>query len=354
METLILGVIVAACSGAFAAALGAVGAIALTAVVAIIGVAHEPGTAGTVDFLGIYAFGLYLGPHVSFAPAVAASAYAGARGYVSEDGKDIITALIGTGRVSPILVGGGFGALAYLLRTGFAVVMPHFDTIALTVVVICLLGKLFGTRRFGELVGTVSDEVAAQGGRFARRCTTLWLPWQGQVEQFVTIAVAVGGLSGWIAWLMMGNPATAGLAIIPGWAIGLLCFFFFPVGLKIPVTHHMAMVAGLFVVGAYPFNPGPMVILWGVAGSVVSGYLAEYLSRVFTVYGHGFVDPPSMAIFCGTVIVWALSLVGAMANPFIIPGLVLLASVVHSVINAQANAKDAALADATARPVEVI
>ena len=143
MEMYLIALVVAFGAGAFAAAIGAVGAVTLTGLAAFVALLVAPGV-GHVDFLGIYAFGLYLGPHVSFAPACAAAAYAGSRGYIVADGKDILSPLIGTGKASPMIVGGIFGVIGYFLNVGLKLVVPGIDTIALTVVLVCLMGKVFG------------------------------------------------------------------------------------------------------------------------------------------------------------------------------------------------------------------
>lgn len=329
MDLYIIGIIVAFGAGCFAAAIGAVGAVTLTGLAAMIALLVAPGQ-GHVDFLGIYAFGLYLGPHVSFGPACAAAAYAGRRGYIVKDGKDILTPLIGTGHVSPILVGGVFGVIGFLLQKGLAVVIPQFDTVAAAVVLVCLMGKLFGSKGFGELLGTVPAEVKAAGGRFSRHSPVLWLPWQSKGPILTTMGIAMGALAAWAAWMMLQSPATAGLAILPGWAIGVVCFFFFGMGMKIPVTHHTTMVAGLATVAAYAVNPSPMAILWGISFGIVGNYGAEWLSKTWTIHGHGFVDPPASVIFFATVLVWILKQFNAFQDQVIIPSAIILVGIAYA------------------------
>lgn len=329
MEFYIIGLLVAFGAGAFAAAIGAVAAVTLTGLAAMIALLVAPGQ-GHVDFLGIYAFGLWLGPHVSFGPACAAAGYAGRKGYIVKDGKDILTPLIGTGHVSPIIVGGLFGSLGFLLQQAFAAVIPQVDTIALTVVLICLMGKLFGAKGVGELLGETPQEVKAVGGRFSRHSPVVWLPWQSKGPIQTTMGIAMGALAGWGAWMMMQNPDTQGLAILPGWAIGVVCFFFFGMGLKIPVTHHTTMVAGLATVAAFQVSQSPVAILWGVAFGVASNYGAEWLSRVWTVHGHGFVDPPASVIFFASALVWAGKELNVFQDQFIIPSVILVAGIAYA------------------------
>ena len=82
--------------GAFAAAIGGVPAFILTGVFSIVGAVA--GMCGATDASAVLvnhmAFGSFFGPHISFAGAVAAAAYAKKKGYM-ENGADIVTALAG-------------------------------------------------------------------------------------------------------------------------------------------------------------------------------------------------------------------------------------------------------------------
>ncbi|MBC3190323.1 hypothetical protein H7X46_04525 [Pseudonocardia sp. C8] len=333
METLVIGIVVAFCAGAFGAALGAVGAVTLTGLAAFVALLVAPG-AGHVDFLGVYAFGLYLGPHVSFAPAIVAAAYAGRKRYLAEDGKDILTPLISTQRVTPLLVGGVFGSVGYVMQTGLSRVFgDSIDTIALTVVVLCIAAKLFGRRGMREIIGTVPPQVAAAGGRYDCRNPVVWLPWQATAPMLVTIGLVVGGLGGWIAWILLQNPATESLAIIPAWAIGVVSFFFFISGLKIPVTHHVGMVGAIAVVQSHAVYPTSVSILWGLAFGIVGAVGGEFLSRTFNTFGHGYVDPPAAIIFVGSVVVnVGLTAVGAFKDQFVVPTLIIAVSVLYALL----------------------
>jgi hypothetical protein len=332
MELVLIGALVAFCAGAFAAALGAVAAVTLAGLFAFVALLVAPGQANHVDFLGFYAFGLYFGPHVSFAPAVAAAAYAGRRGLLAEDGKDILTPLISTNRVSPLVVGGLFGTLGFFVQRGLADLWgSRVDSIALTVVAICLLGKLFGRRHVRELLGQTPPEVKAAGGRYSWTSPVVWLQWQCTPPMLTMVGIFAGGLAGWMAWVLLQDPATAPLAILPGWAIGVVTFFFFCSGLKIPVTHHVAMVGALATVQSYAVTQSSLSILWGVAFGIVGAFGGEYLSRTINTFGHGYVDPPAAIIFVGTVLTnVALVELGAFQDPVIIPSVVIVAAVAYA------------------------
>lgn len=143
-----------------------------------------------------------------------------------------MTPLIGTGHVSPILLGGALGSVGFLMNTGFAALVPQLDTIALTVVLLSLGGKMLGRRGWREVYAPTPRAVLAAGGRFSRHSPIVWLPWQTKGPIQTLLGVSMGILGGWGAWTMLQSPATEKLAILPGWAIGIVCFFFFASGLK--------------------------------------------------------------------------------------------------------------------------
>ena len=96
-----------------------------------------------------------LGPHITFAGAVAATAYAGKKKTI-DDGANILESIGRTSNPSVLVVGGIFGALGYLINYVFADIMAlQTDTIALTVFVSAIIARLmFGsTGLFGKYEG---------------------------------------------------------------------------------------------------------------------------------------------------------------------------------------------------------
>ncbi|MGE5454405.1 MAG: permease, partial [Methylocystaceae bacterium] len=92
------------------------------------------------------AFGPLFGPHIAFAGAVAATAFAAKRGL--ESGKDILAPLIKMNDGTVLLVGGIFGAFGMIVQKYLASIKTPTDTVALTVVITCVAARLiFGNRR---------------------------------------------------------------------------------------------------------------------------------------------------------------------------------------------------------------
>ena len=97
----IVDVAVAFGSGVFAASIGALGAFIMCGVLVV---ANMPDLA----------FGLYFGPHVSFAAGVGAAAYAGRKGLIA--GNNIAVPLIKFNDSMILLVGGLFGIGGLLVQ----------------------------------------------------------------------------------------------------------------------------------------------------------------------------------------------------------------------------------------------
>jgi hypothetical protein len=128
------------CGGAFAAVIGSLAAFIICGVMALLGVISA--MAG-VDFnwFGLIPFGIFFGPHISFAGGAAAAAFAKKKGYLGS-GKDIAKALISLKKPSVIIAGGIYGMLGYLINYGISTVMAgKIDTVAFTIVILGLITK---------------------------------------------------------------------------------------------------------------------------------------------------------------------------------------------------------------------
>jgi hypothetical protein len=264
--------------GMWGAAIGAVPAFVFTGILAIVGAIALLN--GHAEIVGI-AFGSVFGPHVSFGGGVAAAAFAGSRGFLAT-GRDIGTPLMGLKRVDVLFVGGVFGALGWLVNVGLgrAGGANWTDTIALTVVFTAMVARLmFGrTSLFGSVTGPT-------GRRFRPDDSATWLPWQQDVAHVLSISLAVGIAS---AYLASGSGLTAGAdALAFGIATAVLLFMI--MGNKVPVTHHIALPAALGVLHGAGFVGG---VVCGVAG----GLLGELASRAFLIHGDTHIDPPAVGI----------------------------------------------------------
>ena len=312
----VITVIVAFASGVVGSALGAVGAVVMTAVMALVGLVGNI-CGSDINLVNEIAFGMFLGPQVSFGPACCAAAYAKRRGYL-ESSKDIFTPLISLNHHDTLLVGGAFAVLGWYVNTGISALIPgKIDSVALTVMVISIIAKvMFGGDGLRAAVGRVPKGAK----RYSLFCKQVWLPYQTAAcgVEMLLIGGCVGGISGYVVQLFStisqetGNMALADASIFPIWAIAVICFLLNASGLSIPVFHHIGLVAGYAAQMVFNAGAGPeRAILWGVAFGILSVYMGDLLAKTFMVFGEGFVDPPSMAIaVCSILPLWLLPLLG--------------------------------------------
>lgn len=310
--------------GCFGALSGALIAFALTGALVLLGVAVAL-AGGRVDVVGTMAFGPVFGPHVAFAGAVAAVAYAARRGYV-ESGRDIATPLASLGRPDPIVVGGLFGVGGYAIQQLFVELLAksdgtgfYTDTVALSVGVTAVIarfafgaGGLLGTRperRARPIMagGSQEADVALDPREVAAASVAApaetepeatWVPWQRAWTQAALLGLVSGLASAWVlAELNAIDPAYVGAATVIGFGISASLLALLVVGASMPVTHHMtlpAAVAAGFVAAA----GGSMftIIAVGALCGVLGALLGELCARLFLIHGDTHVDPPALAI----------------------------------------------------------
>lgn len=297
----IVTVVVAFASGVLGSSLGAVGAVIMTAVAALAGIVGNISGAD-VNLVNEIAFGMFLGPQVSFGPACCAAAYAKKRGYL-ESSKSIATPLISLKHYDVLVVGGLFAVLGWYMNLGIAKMLPGIvDTVALTVVLISLIAKIiFGGNGIRSAIGVVPDGQK----RYSIFNEQVWIPYQTAANgiQLLIISGSVGAISGYIVQLFCtlaeqtGNTALADASTLPVWAIAVICFLLNAHGLPIPVFHHIGLVAGYAAKMAFMGGgTDGTCILWAISFGILAAYAGDFLAKTFTVFGEGFVDPPSMAI----------------------------------------------------------
>jgi hypothetical protein len=303
MDVLILALVLAFAGGIVGALMGALANFILCSLALVIGIAA--GISGaTLDAAGGLAWGVFLGPHVGFAGGAAAAAYARRIGAL-EDGKDILTPLIGIEKPTVWLMGGGFGALGYLINVLIAPLAHNaFNSIAVTIVIVALISKLlFDSPR---LIDRAPDHVRSNGGRFSYRHSIAWLLWARSPLQLTVLGLAVGAWSGGAALLFLSNSTAAPMATLVGFAFSVASLMFVVVGLRFPVTHHIALTAAVATVA----SGGNL--LWGVAWGVIAAFVAHWLAQTVLVFGRTYIDPPSMAIA-----VCSFAVTGLVPAPFI-------------------------------------
>ena len=326
--------LVAAAGGFFGACVGGnfsfviTGFAGLTATAA--GVA---GGAGISSFMFSYvAFGPFTGPHIAFTGAVAATAYAAKRGY-TDNGKDIAQPLARLGKPDVLLVGAGFGVLGWLFKTYVIDPLPwfggHTDGVALTVAISAIAVRFIFAD--GSLLNP--EHYSKTGNKFSPHEHSAWIRYQETAPQLLTMGIFPGLLGASIALLLAVNFPGVGMsaAAFP-WAISAITIFFLNIGYNSPVTHHMTIIGGLGAIVFYPILAGQHVIsaatlhglkvdtalgvdyglavgaiLIGTAFATLSSFLGEGSARLFQSRGKTHIDPPAVAIFLATTLIWGIA-----------------------------------------------
>jgi len=286
--------------GLFGAAIGALPAFIFTGFAVLAGTAAA--LAGShFDFLGSIAFGPVFGPHISFAGGVAAAAFAARRDKLS-GGKDIATALAGLGDPAVLVVGGLFGAGGYLIQKVLGAYIGGLtDTVALTVVLSAVAARvLFGK---AGVFGKLSPE-AAKRGRFTPGGNEVWAPWQQEWLQLAVLGLGIGLMSAWIAQAVTAaDPKLAGAGGVIGFGISAVSLLFLQFGVKVPVTHHVTLIAALAA-----STSGSLLV--GAVFGLLAAFVGEFASRLMLIHGDTHIDPPANAIWFMTLVVLLLSHTG--------------------------------------------
>lgn len=307
--TVLVTVLTAFASGAMAAAMGAMPSVILCGLAVCIGsVGLASGSA--FNFVNDFALGMFLGPHVAFGPACVAALYAQHRGYISES-KNIFLPLIGLNKPDVLAVSGLFAVLGYYINAlCVRLAGGRVDTVAVAIVILSMAGRvLFGGIGLRGIVGRVPEGKK----RFCVTCCDCWLGHQSCASghQLFLLGAVIGCFSGYMVKLILdlaastGNAALSAIAPLPVWGFAIVGCVFIACGKTMPVWHHIALIAGYAVNMAYlGGGSDESCILWGVAFGVVAAYAGDLLAKLFSVYGEGYVDPPSMAVSAVLADVW--------------------------------------------------
>ncbi|WP_420640768.1 permease [Candidatus Leptofilum sp.] len=302
----LVSIFIAFAGGIFGAAIGALQAFVILGFLILVGVAAQ---ATGADLMSI-PLGTAFGPHVGgFAAGVAAAAYASRKGKI-ESGRDIVSALMGTNSPDVLLIGGIFSVGAYILNWAFNLVpFAWTDTVALSVVVSAIVARLlWGNGVFGQ--------VKAGQARYAPGPDTQWLPWQSTVAQRLMIGLGAGVLSAHIALLIGAENG----GVVMGFAISAISLSLLGLGVQVPVTHHITLVAAVAATASGS-------LIWGAVFGMGAGIVGEYMANTFLVHGDTHIDPPACTIVVLTslsILLQAVGVYGAFSETIAIVILVVL------------------------------
>lgn len=282
--TILINILAAFGGGVLASGVGALNAFIMTGLIAIVtsalqmcGIDVAGGIAGSV------AFGVFFGPHISFAGGAAAAAYAAKIGKL-ESGADIATPLAQKGDAKILAVGGLFGIFGwavgtYVIPAIFGGLIPFgTDAPGMTVAISAIVVRLaFGKR------GLASGTKVA---KFNPVSMLVAFSFASMIAG-AAIAMAAAGVS-----LNGYNTLVFGIAAFTLSYAGGPCWH--PVGIIGAYAAMVAVGAGLGSAGVFA-----LVIVCAIAAQLLQDFFAALINT--DVDSH--IDPPACAICTMTIVV---------------------------------------------------
>jgi hypothetical protein len=369
---LLVVVVAAFAGGAFGAAVGALPALTLAGVALVVGelaellggapppTAGSPATLGATGLTASVGLGPFLGPQVAFAGGAAAAAFAARKGSLDHPfpyhHAKAVARPLGL-RADALVAGGAFGVVGLLLTglsagtfgpVGGTLPWPGlpWDPLAFSIVVSGFLHRLaFGYPLVGTVRGGVLDmRPYARGERrgppptrrdedasppdaeelasthLSRFVVEPWRPEQSDWVRVALVGVGAGVLAALVTYLT-GRPLLAF-----GLAVASLAFVLVDderIPDAFPVTYHVALPAGVAVVGlaggatggAVAAAVSPAVAL--VAGALVGTFAAlvgEVAQRVLYAHADTHLDPPMVAILLTSFLLAVLDVAGVLTQ----------------------------------------
>lgn len=278
-------------TGVFGTALGGaasfvpLGLIALAGTIANLAGASDIATAA-------FAFGTVFGPHMSFAGAVTAAAYAGKKGYLKTGGSDIFTALYGLKRPDVLFVGGITGIAGFLFQSLYSSVLHlNTDTVALTVVTLGFLTRF--------LIGKSNLGIYENGEK--RQPFTM-----DYLGNTLLLAIGLGTIiCGTGKYLMITYPERTEAIIgnYPNLLFGISAITFLLMlsekTRSVPATHHITLTTAL----AFVYS-GSIII--GMIFALISAFLCDFFNNNINSHVDTHWDGPAMTMLILESIIFAL------------------------------------------------
>ncbi len=260
-------------AGVLAAMIGALPVFIMTGFIVIAGLGGGSLAGaigwGITDTIG---FGIFLGPHTTFAAGVAAAIYAKKKGHM-ETG-DITVPLIKFNDVNVLIVGGIFGVIAYVMNYTFVSIALPTDTIALTVVITAMIARILFSDK-----GLVPSLKTGNKNYF---------PTGDSLKISLIMGFAIASVSAYYA-VNTGD-------VVLGWSLSAIGLIFVQMGSGGYAFHHIAIVSAVAGVKSENIYIG---ILFGVMASLV----ADVLGAIFNKDADSHIDAPALAIFTLTTVI---------------------------------------------------
>jgi len=252
--------------GVFASFIGALPAFILSGVFIIVGITIVLG-GGSPDVLNFLGIGPFFGPHIAWASAVAATAYAGKKGLL-DSGLEIKVPL---GKLNDPLVlgvGGIFGVMAYVISSVLTEANFPASPIATAVFVNLVIARLL----FGKsgIIGKPDNK------------KQIW-----PVKETLGLNILLGlSLGMAVSYL---TQATGN--VLFGFGISAVILYYLQMGFEVPVTHHVSFTAALATL-----TTGNIYI--GAIAGVIAIVIGEIITNLFLKDGDTLIDP-----WAGTIMV---------------------------------------------------
>lgn len=258
--------------GLIAAAIGALPAFILSGVFILFGVGIVLG-GGAPDALNFLGIGPFFGPHIAWASAVAATAYAGKKGLL-DSGLAIKEPLGKLNDYSVLLVGGIFGVSAYFISAVLTVLNFPASPIATAVFVNLVIARLI----FGKsgLFGKPEEK------------KQIWPSWE-TLPQNIILGLAFGIVASYIT-LATGN-------VLISFGISAVILYYLQMGFEVPVTHHITFVAALATAAT------GNIYLGALAGGIAA-VIGEIITNLFLKDGDTLIDPWAGTIMVGSFLLY--------------------------------------------------
>ncbi len=281
---IIFGLLAAFGGGALGAIMGALPSFILMGAVVLLG--SIVSLAGAADIaISNIAFGSFLGPHISFAGAIAAIAFcANQKHSLDPDmtGKDITEPLDSAKDPTVLCVGGIFGVLGYLLYYLFNnILLLPTNTVMMSLFLSCILSRLlFSTN---GLFGTADKK-------------RVWLSPNRVFIYNLLLGACIGLVCGGVGiYLMNLTPENADLVknYYPLFCFGISVFslVFTEFGRFMPITHHITYCAAAATVLSDNLLVG---VLIAIAATLLGDFF-EHLLNSNNTDTH--IDTPAAVIF---------------------------------------------------------
>jgi len=277
------------------------------------------GATGGDPLTTLVGLGPALGPHVAFAGGAAATAYAARKGYLDTDfpyhEAKHVTVPLGS-RPDVLVVGGVFGVVGYwLTQLSLQLAIP-WEPVAASVVLSGLLHRLaLGYPLVGHLSTSLLDmtpyeagerRMAADGSATEPASGRLVVePWQPDHYRWPSVGllgVVVGLFSGFLA-VVTGSPYLA-------FGLALATLAFVAAGLDgVPVTHHVALPAGIAALALPSVGPAVTLVVAAVFG-LLGGVVGELAQRLLYAHADTHLAPSFVSILVTSVVIAALDVAG--------------------------------------------